>query len=278
LSNVENQIAEVPVDEIRTGILKNIRTHFDPEGIQQLADSIYNDGLLNPLTIAQTEDKDGNQVLALVAGERRLRAIQWIRSNLDDTFMEDGVPCFNWTGTFADACYANATENIEREAVDEVDTSLWLFEQHQAGNAQTKLAKRLHKPLQWVNFRILFHERSCQELKDLLRNGLITFTAAYELSKNLDEDEQKKRVKRAIKFNEKITVEQAKNAADPNKTTRPSKKMREVYLARLEKLASENDAPLARGAANSLRWVDGLLSNEEMEEFLDMIKQDSSAP
>lgn len=277
MQNFDQQIAYVPAGDIRTGVtIRNIRTVFDEDSIRELADSIYNQGLMSPLVIQEVEDSDGNTVTELVGGERRLRAIRFIQENLDGDFMsgadgdEDYVPCITYVGDLKGASFVNAVENIIREEVDDVDVSAWIFEKTQEGISQTEIAENIKKPLQWVNFRHLFHERSCQELKDLLREGLISFTAAYELSKNVDQDEQKKRVKKARNFNEKISIEEARNAGDPNKTAKPSKKQRDLIRARLEGLAEADGRSAFQGAALSLRWVDGLITDEEMEEFLEM--------
>lgn len=270
MSNFDTQTALIPIDEIKRGVtVDNIRTHFDEARVRELADSIFRDGLMSPLIVMETEDDEQNETIELVAGERRLRAIQWIRENLDDEFMDDGVPCYTYVGTVEDALFANAIENIEREDVDDVDISAWLHARVGDGISQTDLAKRIHKQMQWVNFRILFHERACPELKDLLREGLISFTAAYELSKNLDEAEQKKRVSRARKFNEKISVEAAQNAGNPDKTTRPSKKQREIMQAVIEQKATDGDIK-AQGASLAMRWTEGLLSDDELREGLEI--------
>lgn len=272
MSQVDNSDFRVEIDEIDRTVIQNIRSHFDDDAILELAESIQEIGLMQAIVVKSSEDEDGNQVYGLVAGERRLRAITYIRENLDEDFMVDegGVPCVEFTGTDEEARYANAVENLDREDVDDVDLAAWIWarvNEDQIG--QTELATRLHKKLQWVNFRHSFHERACQELKDLLRAGLISFTAAYELSKNVDEEGQLKRVKRAIKFNEKISLEEATNAANPNKSSKPSKKQRGTILARLETKAEEKHSPKLRGASIGLRWVDGLITDEEMEEFID---------
>jgi ParB family chromosome partitioning protein len=270
MSNFDNQITEVPIDEIAIGTtIKNIRTSFAEDKVRELADSIHRDGLMNPLIVMESEDENQDTVLELIAGERRLRAIKYIQNNLDDEFLEDGVPCIQYVGSIHDALFVNASENIDREEVDEVDTAAWLAARvDDDGISQTELAKKLHKPLQWVNFRVLFHERACPELKDLLREGLISFTAAYELSKNIDSDEQVKRVKKARKFNEKISIEAAQSAGDPNKSSKPSKKGRDLMRARLSAGLEKGEKTLYRGADTALRWVDGLITDEEMDEFM----------
>ena len=61
--------AAVPITQIRPNP-KQPRQHFDPEGLENLADSIRARGVLQPL-IARL---DGNDGFTLIAGERRLRA------------------------------------------------------------------------------------------------------------------------------------------------------------------------------------------------------------
>jgi ParB/RepB/Spo0J family partition protein len=69
---------------------KNPRKHFDPEALAELAKSLKEDGLIQPLTVRPTPEGDQYE---LVAGERRWRAAQLagltevpaiIRTDLDD--------------------------------------------------------------------------------------------------------------------------------------------------------------------------------------------------
>jgi ParB/RepB/Spo0J family partition protein len=268
MSNFDTSIVEIPVDDIKVGTtLKNIRTQFSNDALMELAESIHREGLMNPLTIMQSEDAAGTSVIELVAGERRLRAIKYIHEKIDSSYMPD-IPCITYVGTARDAEFANALENIDREAVDDIDLASWLHRRVGEGETQTELADRLHRKLQWVNFRVTFHERACDELKQLLRDGLICFSAAYELSKNLDKDEQKKRVAKALKFNEKISLEDAQRANDPNKTAKPSKKSKEAIRALAETKAATS--PFHRGVSFSLRWTEGLMTEEEMRDAMEM--------
>lgn len=259
----------IPADDILIGRnIKNIRSVFSEQATRELADDIYENGLIHNPTVMEIEDDDGDISYELVAGERRLRAIQLIQSDRDDTFMEDGVPCTLFVGTVEDGSFVNATENLSREDVDDVDTSRWVAMQVDNGLTQSTLAKKLSKSLQWVNFRDLFHRRACDELKEALREGLLSFTAAYQLSKNVDHDEQKKRIQRARSFNEKITVEEATNAGDPDRTSRPSAKKREHMLAKSETIREKTGSEISLGVSTALRWVDGLITDEEMEKTL----------
>ncbi len=63
-------VAAVPIDQIRTNPHQP-RQMFDPEALEELADSIRQKGIITPVTLR--EDDDG---YILIAGERRLRAAQ----------------------------------------------------------------------------------------------------------------------------------------------------------------------------------------------------------
>jgi len=63
-----NEIIEIPLKDIRPNPFQPRKT-FEEEALQELADSIKEDGLLQPIVV--TEDIDG---YVLIAGERRFRA------------------------------------------------------------------------------------------------------------------------------------------------------------------------------------------------------------
>ena len=62
-------LAEIPIDNIRPNP-NQPRTHFDPDGLAELAASLTEHGLLQPLLVS--EDGDGGYLI--IAGERRWRA------------------------------------------------------------------------------------------------------------------------------------------------------------------------------------------------------------
>ena len=64
----KDSISEISLKDIRPNPFQPRKT-FDEESLQELAESIKNDGLIQPIVV--TEDIDG---FVLVAGERRLRA------------------------------------------------------------------------------------------------------------------------------------------------------------------------------------------------------------
>ena len=268
MSLFDTSTTEIPAEDIKIGVsISNIRTYFDREKIEELAEAIKRDGLMVPLVVMPGEDAEGESIMELVAGERRLQAIRLIRRE-DSEFMENGIPCVMFAGTVHDARYVNASENIDREDVDEVDISSWIYGCTQDGVKQSEIADRLHRSASWVSMRVTFHDQACDEVKQALREGWIGFIAAYELSKNLSKEDQVKWLEKTRKHNEKITVEDARNSADKDKEKKPGKRDRSAMCRRAEKCADTQGSEIARGLAHSLRWVEGDISDDEIDEIL----------
>lgn len=275
MSMIDTQTSDFRANEIRVGLnIKNIRTDFPQEGIEQLAESILRDGLMQPLLVMPTE-YEGEAVTELVAGERRLRAIKLLQER-DPSFMDKGIPCMVFEGGLHEAKYLNALENIERENIDDVDQAAWVFSRCSEGVSQTDLAEHLHRSLSWVNVRVVFHERAVDLLKQAVRDRLISFTKAYHLARNYSQEEQIKWVKKAQSLDGKISTEdllQKKEADDPKAAGEkaPSKKLRKKMLEWAQKIADDKGSELARGVTFALRWVDMLdMSTEEFESFLNL--------
>lgn len=264
---LDDQTVKIPIEEIKVGVnIKNIRTVFDEDRIRELAESIYNDGLLNPIVVMQATDVNGGAIVELVCGARRLRAIHWIRENLEEDWGDGEVKCTQYTGTLEDAVLLNGLENIEREEVDEVDTAAWLFRMvEEGGQTQDELAKRLRKGSQWVSTRITIHRKGTDSLKQALREGLVRVTTAYELAKQLTAEEQDKRIATARKNNEKlIKLDEAEVSGDPDKVPKPSGKKLGAILAQAERAATNPKKRNAHGAAMGIRFVLGLANEAEI--------------
>ena len=69
-SDPEGNVTDIPVDSISRGTYQP-RVHFDPESLQELADSITAQGLIQPILLRR---RGGGY--ELIAGERRWRAAQ----------------------------------------------------------------------------------------------------------------------------------------------------------------------------------------------------------
>ena len=110
------------------------RTHFEPEKLRELADSIRQHGIIQPLIV--TRDKDGNH--RLVAGERRLQAARLAELEV--------VPVVVREAADEEMLELALVENIQRadlNAIEEAQAYRRLIDDH--GMTQEEAASRVGK-------------------------------------------------------------------------------------------------------------------------------------
>ena len=101
-------INDIPISQIIPG--KNDRTVFDESGLRELADSIKEHGLIQPITVRHAEDCKRFEI---IAGERRFRACKllgWQTIPAIITALED-----------EEASAVTLAENIARKSLDPID-------------------------------------------------------------------------------------------------------------------------------------------------------------
>ncbi len=170
-----DSVLEVSVKEIRPNPYQP-RKSFDEEALAELAESIKNDGLLQPIVV--TEDIDG---YVLIAGERRLRAhklaklkeIRAIVLNSDDHKMRQ----------FA------LIENIQREQLNSVelaDAYQELLKLHELTHEE--LSVRIHKSRTHITNTLRLLQLSAKTQKSLIDKKI---TAGHaKVLVGLDEKQQ----------------------------------------------------------------------------------------
>lgn len=88
----------------------NDRTIFNPKQLKELANSIQQNGLIQPVTVRKIDDTELYQI---IAGERRYRAIEllgWLE-----------VPCIIADTNEQEASIAMLIENVQRADLDPID-------------------------------------------------------------------------------------------------------------------------------------------------------------
>lgn len=126
-------ISEVEIDRIEPNP-NQPRRDFDPQALQELADSIRELGIVSPITLRQTD----NDKYQIIAGERRWRASQiagltalpaYIRTIKDEEVMELAL-----------------VENIQREDLNAIEIALaYAHLLENEGMTQEKVAERVGK-------------------------------------------------------------------------------------------------------------------------------------
>ena len=127
-----DRILSLPLDAIRPNP-DQPRRFFDPEGLEELADSIRALGILQPLTVRQTDSG-----WELIAGERRLRAAALAGL--------DRVPCIAVQADSQNSSLLALVENLQRRDLDFLEEALALDKLLRAYClSQDEVARRIGK-------------------------------------------------------------------------------------------------------------------------------------
>ena len=144
------------VDQLEPGITQP-RTVFHSGALDELAESIKQHGVLQPLLVR--ENKDGSGKYEIIAGERRWRAAQ--KAQLHE------VPVIVLTLTDTEAFEIALIENLQREDLDPIDEAVGyqrLMDDHDY--TQERLAEALgEKPLTYCQYdAIVAAPQRCAEI------------------------------------------------------------------------------------------------------------------
>ena len=212
----EEKVERIPVSEIRPNPYQP-RQNFDQEALEELAESIQQNGVLQPIIVRKSSAKG----YELVAGERRHRAsilagidtIPAIIRELNEEFM---------------IRYA-ILENLQREdltPLEEADAYQLMMEKLEL--TQEKVADALGKSRSHVANHLRLRTLPA-EVKQLISEGKLSMGQARTLRSLNDEKEVIRLAKRAVAEN--LTVRQLekmvsdiKNKADETKKPKAPKK------------------------------------------------------
>ena len=176
-SATNEEIVEIPLEELRPNPYQP-RKVFDEEALQDLADSIKEHGVFQPIII-----KKSIKGYEIIAGERRYRASKIagltkipaiIRNFTDEQMMEIAL-----------------LENLQRENLNAIEEAIAYKKVIQnLGITQEELAKKVGKSRSHVT-NIIGLLRLPQEVQQLVADSKITMGHARALSKLESEEEMK---------------------------------------------------------------------------------------
>lgn len=194
----------LPVDRLQPNRMQP-RAAFDDDRLDELAESIRSQGLVQPLVV--TPGTDGRY--AIIAGERRWRAAQ--RAGLE------AVPVVvREVAADRELLELALVENLQREdlnAIEEAEAYQMLQERFEL--SQEEIAQRVGKARSTVAnaLRLL---RLPASIHDLLRDGRLTAGQARPLLTLADRDAQEELARRAVR--EQLTARQLERlASEPKK-------------------------------------------------------------
>jgi ParB family chromosome partitioning protein len=189
----EEKIELIPIDSIRSNPYQP-RKNFDEEALQELADSIKENGVLQPIIVRPSSAKG----YELVAGERR-----HIASNMAGL---DTIPAIIRDLTEEYMIKYAVLENLQREdltPLEEADAYQLMMEK--LNLTQEKVADALGKSRSHVANHLRLRSLP-DEVKQLLTDNKLSMGQARTLRSLSDEKEMIRLAKKAVK--EELTVRQ----------------------------------------------------------------------
>ncbi|MBR2326586.1 MAG: ParB/RepB/Spo0J family partition protein [Alistipes sp.] len=255
------EMTEVKISDIQPNPTQP-RTEFDEEALEELADSIRQLGLIQPITVKRSGDK-----YIIISGERRWRAAAkaglealpaYIRE-VDDTTL-----------------HAMAlVENIQREDLNAIEISLGMQRLiEECGLTQEALAERLGKKRSTVaNYLRLLNLPV--EVQFAIKSGVITMGHAKALAGVESRAKQLSLLKRCVKSNlsvrqvedliRNLTEKRSKGASQVADEEYPESYSRLVEY--LEKFFSQ-DICIKRGKNGGGKIIIDFSSDDDIEKFV----------
>lgn len=166
------KVKEIPIDDIIVPA-EQVRSWATDEGLDELAKSIKEVGLLQPILLAKDKDR-----YRLVAGWRRLHAVKKLRWAAIPSVLQDMNE--------EQQAWAQLTENLSREDVDPLSEARFIYRLSKLdGVTQEKIGLKLGKSRPWVSQRLKLI-RLDDHLQQLIQDKLLKPELALELGKISD--------------------------------------------------------------------------------------------
>ena len=253
-----NHMAEIAISEIIPNPTQP-RTQFDDEALQELASSIRQLGVIQPITVK----RDGTRYI-IISGERRWRASQMVGLETLPAYIREADD---------ENLHAMAlVENIQRQDLNAIEIALGMQRLiEECGLTQEAMAEKVGKKRSTVsNYMRLLNLPDQVQLA--LKEGLITMGHAKAIA-GIDAERQVWALKKCLK--KALSVRQAEELArklaeqgDVEHTT--EEEYPESYsrlVERLEPYFSDNIS-IKRGKNGGGKIVIGFSSDEEIESFI----------
>lgn len=164
MNDSEQRVFEIPLDKIKTDPTQP-RKFFSEQDLRELADSIKEHGLLQPIMVKQ----NGDGTYLIVHGERRFRAHQ--------IAVLPTIKCLVSDKTDAQVKDARIVENLVRADLSDMELAKEFQRRVDAGETHEQIANSIKKSRTFVTQRLALM-RLPEERKQQLEQGKITFADA----------------------------------------------------------------------------------------------------
>ena len=258
-----NQMAEIAIAQIKPNP-QQPRTQFDDEALEELASSIRELGVIQPITVK----KCGEGEYIIISGERRWRASQKVGLETIPAYVRD---------VDDENLHAMAlVENIQRQDLNAIEIALGMQRLiDECGLTQEAMADKVGKKRSTVsNYMRLLNLPG--EVQLALKEGLITMGHAKAIA-GIEAERQVWALKRCIK--KALSVRQMeelarKLAEEKPKAAQTEEEYPESYLRlveQMEQLFSENIS-IKRAKSGGGKIVIDFANDEEIASFIERLQ------
>ena len=258
------QIREVPVGKILPNPAQP-RLSYDEESLTELADSIREHGVLQPILVRPAGSK-----FELIAGERRWRA--------SGMAGRDSIPAIVVDFDEQTALEVSIIENLQREDVSPLEEAVMFRRMTEAfGYSVRQLAQTVGKDKGYVENRLRRTDAPA-DIKELVSLRKDTLSHAYELMKIGDERKRRRLAKRIVAGDlslAKLRLITGTTRSDPVAEAADDKQpRRRAKTAAGEAVAAKQADEALMGARSKLAdGIDDLVEILRQPELLDQIPE-----
>ena len=258
-----NQMAEIAISQIIPNP-QQPRTQFDDEALQELADSIRQLGVIQPVTVRKT---DGDKYI-IISGERRWRASQIVGL--------ESLPAYIREVNDENLHAMALVENIQRQDLNAIEIALGMQRLiEECGLTQEAMADKVGKKRSTVSnyMRLLALP---DEVQLALKEGLITMGHAKAIA-GVDSENQLWALKKCIKKG--LSVRQAEALARKLAEAKScDEQVEEEYpesysrlVEQLEPYFSQNIS-IKRGKSGGGKIVIDFASDADIDMFIERLR------
>jgi ParB family chromosome partitioning protein len=170
------------------------RINVDEQQLGELADSIRDIGLLNPIIVRPVEDGR----FEIIAGHRRFMAHRML--SLPE------IACFVRDATDSEAEQGRFAENLQREQLSPMEEAVAIQRYiERTGKTAKEVARALNRTEWWVSHRVALVAMP-GELCDMVHAGKLPAGSALELAKVTDDDHRKYLLEYAVRSGANVAV------------------------------------------------------------------------
>ncbi len=242
------------------------RTQFDEEALEELAESIRQLGLIQPITVKRNGEK-----YIIISGERRWRAAEKAGIEVVPAYIRE----VDDTTLHAMAL----VENIQREDLNAIEISLGMQRLvEECGLTQEALAERLGKKRSTVaNYLRLLNLP--EEIQFAIKGGIISMGHAKAIASAESKTKQLSLLKRCVKNNLSVRQLEELVRLASEKRTKVAPVVDEEYpesysrlVEHLEKLFSQ-DIAIKRSKNGGGKIIIDFASDKDIEKFISRLSK-----